>query len=120
MKKFQDQFKLYAYKNRDRCDISIMVSDTLVMTYRLTHDEIQKLFNEYHIFDKDTEEHGVRFKSQAGPHWFAMIKKNFQAIRITIGNNGCDFNFRVSYADWDLLKLTYEQQMSTPQSWDDK
>jgi hypothetical protein len=120
MKKFSDIFKLYAYKQHDRCDVSIMVSETLVMTFRLTHSEIKRLFDEYQYIDPNTHDHGVRFKSENGPHWFAMDKKHLKAIRITIGHHGADFNFRVSYNDWDLLKLTYEQQMSTEQDWDNK
>jgi hypothetical protein len=120
MKEFSDIFKLYAYKNKDRCDVSIMVSKTLVMTFRLTHEEIKRLFNEYRYLDPVTHDHGVRFKSQNGPHWFAMDKRHLQAIRITIGHHGADFNFRVSYNDWDLLKAEYENQMSNPMEWDDK
>lgn len=120
MKKFSEIFKLYAYKNKDRCDISILVSETLVMTFRLTHDEIKRLFNEYEYIDPTTHDHGVRFKSQSGTHWFAMNKRHLKAIRITIGHHGADFNFRVSYDDWQQLITEYNTQMTTPQEWDNK
>jgi len=120
MKQFSDIFKLYAYKQHDRCDVSIMVSETLVMTFRLTHNEIKRLFNEYQYIDPVTHDHGVRFKSENGPHWFAMDKKHLKAIRITIGHHGADFNFRVSYNDWQGLADEYYRQMSTEQDWDNK
>lgn len=118
MKLFNTTFKLYAYKNKDRCDLSIKVNEGLVVTYKLTHDEIKQFFNEYDIIEPSTNEYGVQLTSQAGQHWFVMLKRHFSAVRITVGNNGVDFNFRVDIDEWELLKATYEQQMSTPQAWD--
>lgn len=120
MKFFADTFKLYAYKNRDRCDLSIKVNDVTALTFKLTHDEIRRLFEEYSVHDPANNQYGVQFTSKSGQHWFVMDKRHFQVIRITIGNQGVDFNFRVSYNNWNLLKLTYEQQMSNPMPWDEK
>jgi O-phosphoseryl-tRNA(Cys) synthetase len=119
-KEFTETFKLYAYKNKDRCDLSIKVNESLVMTYKLTHGELKQLFNEYDIIDHKNDKYGVQLTSTAGQYWFVMLKKHFNAVRITIGNNGIDFNFRVDINEWNSLKLTYEQQMSTPQEWDNK
>lgn len=117
-KEFTTTFKLYAYKNKDRCDLSIKVNEGLVMTYKLTHDEIKQFFNEYDIIDDATNKYGVQLTSKAGQYWFVMKKRHFNAVRITVGNNGVDFNFRVDIDDWlDLIK-TYDRQMSTPQAWD--
>lgn len=118
MKLFNTTFKLYAYKNKDRCDLSIKVNEGLVVTYKLTHDEIKQFFNEYDIIEPDSNKYGVQLRSKAGQHWFVMLKRHFGAVRITVGNNGVDFNFRVDIDEWELLKATYEQQMSTPQAWD--
>lgn len=120
MKLFTETFKLYAYKNRDRCDLSIKVNDVLVLTFKLTHEEIKLMFDEYEVNDPVNNRYGVEFTSKAGQYWFVMDKKKFQSVRITIGNHGVDFNFRVSYTNWNLLKLDYEQQMSNPMPWDDK
>jgi hypothetical protein len=117
-KEFTTIFKLYAYKNKDRCDLSIKVNEHLVMTYKLTHDEIKQFFNEYDIIDDTKDKYGVQLSSKAGQYWFVMIKKHFNAVRITVGNNGADFNFRVDIDDWKDLIKTYDQQMSTPQAWD--
>ena len=119
-KKFTETFKLYAYKNKDKCDLSIKVNEGLVMTYKLTHDEIKQFFNEYDIIDPVNNKYGVQLTSKAGQYWFVMKKKHINAVRITISNNGVDFNFRVDIDEWlDLIK-TYDQQMALPQLWDDK
>lgn len=117
-KEFTTIFKLYAYKNKNRCDLSIKVNEHLVMTYKLTHEEIKQFFNEYDIIDDTKDKYGVQVKSEAGQYWFVMLKKHFNAVRITVGNNGIDFNFRVDIAEWKDLIKTYDQQMSSPQAWD--
>lgn len=117
-KEFTQTFKLYAYKNKDRCDLSIRVSEGLVMTYKLTHAEIKQFFNEYDIINDARNKYGVQLTSQAGQYWFVMLKKHFNAVRITVGNNGVDCNFRVDIDDWHGLIKTYDHQMSTPQAWD--
>jgi hypothetical protein len=120
MKLFNTTFKLYAYKNKDRCDLSIKVNEGLVMTYKLTHEEIKQFFNEYDIIDEAKDKYGVQLTSKAGQYWFVMLKKHFNAIRITVSNNGVDFNFRVDIQEWLDLIETYKHQISTPQAWDDK
>lgn len=117
-KEFTETFKLYAYKNKDRCDLSIKVNESLVMTYKLTHNEIKQFFNEYDIISPAADKYGVQLTSQAGQYWFVMLKRHFNAIRITVSNNGVDFNFRVDIDDWLDLIRTYQVQMSTPQAWD--
>jgi len=119
-KEFTTTFKLYAYKNKDRCDLSIKVNESLVMTFKLTHNEIKQFFDEYDYIDPAINKYGVQLTTQAGQYWFVMKKRHFNAVRITIGNNGIDFNFRVDIADWLELIQTYNYQMSTPQEWDDK
>jgi hypothetical protein len=120
MRLFNTTFKLYAYKNKDRCDLSIKVNESLVMTYKLTHDEIKQFFNEYDIIEPITNKYGVQLTSNAGQYWFVMLKKHFDAVRITVSNNGADFNHRVEIADWLALIQTYNYQMSNPQEWDNK
>lgn len=119
-KEFTETFKLYAYKNKDRCDLSIRVNEGLVMTYKLTHDEIKQFFNGYDIIDSANDKYGVQLSSKAGQYWFVMKKRHFNAVRITVGSNGVDFNFRVDIDVWLDLIRTYNIQMSTPQAWDDK
>jgi hypothetical protein len=119
-KEFTETFKLYAYKNKDKCDLSIRVNNSLVMTYKLTHDEIKQFFNEYDIIDPKNDKYGVQLTSQAGQYWFVMLKRHFNAVRITVSNNGVDFNHRVDIDDWQRLIKTYDNQMSTPQEWDNK
>ena len=117
-KEFSETFKLYAYKNKDRCDLSIKVNEHLVMTYKLTHDEIKQLFNEYDIIEPITDKYGVQLTTKAGQYWFVLLKKHFNAVRITVSNQGADFNFRVDIDDWLELIRTYNVQMSLPQLWD--
>ena len=119
-KEFTKTFKLYAYKNKDKCDLSIRVNESLVMTYKLTHDEIKQFFNEYDIIDSASNKYGVQLISKAGQYWFVMLKKHFDAVRITVSNNGVDFNHRVEIVDWLALIQAYHYQMSTPQAWDNK
>lgn len=109
MKNFQSTFKLYAYKNKDKCDLSIKVTDDLVFTFKLTHKELEKIFN-----------NPAEFNSASGQYWFVFNKTKLECMRITVSSHGMDYNFRASYHDWELLKRSYEQQMSTPQPWDDK
>lgn len=117
-KEFTDTFKLYAYKNKDRCDLSIRVNEGMAMTYKLTHDELKQFFDEYDIIDPDNDKYGVHLTSKAGQYWFVMKKRHFNAVRITVSNNGVDFNHRVDIDDWLDLIRTYNIQMSTPQAWD--
>ncbi len=117
-KEFSETFKLYAYKNKDRCDLSIKVNEHLVMTYKLTHEEIKQFFNEYDIIDSATDKYGVQLTSKAGQFWFVMLKKHFNAVRITVSNQGADFNFRVDIDEWLDLIRTYNVQMALPQAWD--
>lgn len=114
MKIFSDTFKLYAYKNKDRCDLSVRVHDELVITFKLTHSELTELL------EKSSLPEGVSVNTKAGNFWYVTRKKSINAVRITAAIAGVDFNFRVSYTDWDQLKLTYEQQMSNPMPWDNK
>lgn len=120
MKLFNTTFKLYAYKNKDCCDLSIKVNEGLVMTYKLTHDEIKQFFNEYDIIEPSTNKYGVQLTSKAGQYWFVMLKRHFNAVRITVSNNGVDFNHRVEIDEWQELIRTYNVQMSLPQLWDNK
>lgn len=117
-KEFTTTFKLYAYKNRDRCDLSIRVNEGLVMTYKLTHSELKQFFDEYDIIAPAEDRYGVQLTSQAGQYWFVMKKRHFNAVRITVSNNGVDFNHRVDIEDWEDLIKEYSRQMSTPQAWD--
>lgn len=117
-KEFEKTFKLYAYKDKDRCDLSIKVSSGLVMTYKLTHAELTKFFNEYDIIDLKNDKCGVQLQTQDGPWWFVMHKKHFNAVRITINTSGVDFNFRVDIDDWVNLIEEYEIQMCNPMPWD--
>lgn len=117
-KEFTETFKLYAYKNKDRCDLSIKINESLVMTYKLTHNEIKQFFNEYDIISPADNKYGVQLTSQAGQYWFVMFKRHFNTVRITVSNNGMDFNHRVDIDDWLDLIRTYNIQMSTPQAWD--
>jgi len=119
-KLFTDKFKLYAYKNQNRCDLSILVNESTVLTFRLTHEEINRIFNEYKINDPVNNQYGVQFSSANGQYWFVMDKRHFQAVRITVGAAGIDFNFRVTYNEWEQLINDYKMQMSTPQAWDNK
>ena len=119
-KDFTETFKLYAYKNKDKCDLSIRVNESLVMTYKLTHDEIKQFFNEYDIIEPITNKYGVQLTSKAGQYWFVMLKKHFNAVRITVSNQGADFNFRVDIDEWLELIRTYNAQMALPQEWDNK
>lgn len=114
MKPFSDTFKLYAYKQRDHCDLSIRVHDELVITFKLTHSELTELL------EKSSLPEGIGLNTKAGNFWYITRKKSIDGIRITAAIAGVDFNFRISYTDWDLLKATYEQQMSNPMPWDDK
>lgn len=117
-KEFTTTFKLYAYKNKDRCDLSIRVNEGLVMTYKLTHAELKQFFDEYDIIVPAADKYGVQLTSQAGQYWFVMLKRHFNAVRITVSNNGIDFNHRVDIDEWLDLIRTYNVQMSTPQAWD--
>ena len=119
-KEFTTTFKLYAYKNQDKCDLSIRVNDGMVMTFKLNHDEFKKIITEYDIIDPANNKYGVQFHSRAGQHWFVMHKRHFNAVRITVGLHGTDFNFRVDLDEWLDLIRTYNIQMSTPQAWDNK
>ena len=119
-KEFTETFKLYAYKNKDRCDLSIRVNEGLVMTYKLTHDELKQFFDGYNIIDPVNDKYGVQLTSNAGQYWFVMKKRHFNAVRITVGSNGVDFNFRVDINEWLDLINAYNVQMTTPQAWDDK
>lgn len=118
MKPFTDTFKLCAYKNRDQCDLSIRLNDSTVMTFKLTHEEFRKITTEYTTNDPSNNLYGVQFSSRADQFWSAMNKQDAQSVDIKIGNQGIDFNFRVSYNDWDLLKVEYRNQMSNIMPWD--
>lgn len=114
MKPFSDTFKLYSYKNKDRCDLSIRVHDELVITFKLTHYELTTLL------ENSSLPEGIGLQTQAGNFWYVTRKKSINAVRVTVAIGGVDFNFRISYTDWDLLKVTYEQQKVYPMPWDDK
>ncbi len=114
MKRFGETFKLYSYKNRDRCDLSIRVHDTLVLTFKLTHGEFKQLLDNADTVD------GVQLNSQAGNFWYVLKKKSVNAIRITVAIAGVDFNFRIPYNDWEELKRDYAIQMTSEQPWDNK
>jgi macrodomain Ter protein organizer (MatP/YcbG family) len=90
------------------------------MTFKLTHSELKQFFDEYDIIESSTNKYGVQLTSKAGQYWFVMKKRHFNAVRITVSNNGVDFNFRVDIDEWLDLIRTYNIQMSTPQPWDDK
>lgn len=114
MKRFDQTFKLYAYKNKDRCDLSVRVHDTLVMTFKLTHSEFK------HLLDNAETPEGVELNSAAHNFWYVLKKRSVNAVRITVAVAGVDFNFRIAYNDWDQLKKDYDVQMTTEQAWDNK
>lgn len=119
-KEFTETFKLYAYKNKDKCDLSIRVNEGMVMTFKLNHDEFKRIITEYDIIDSENNKFGAQFHSRAGQYWFVIKKRHFNAVRITVGLHGTDFNFRVDIDEWLDLIRTYNVQMSTPQPWDNK
>lgn len=110
MKIFSDIFKLYAYKNRDKCDLSIRLTDQTVLTFKLTHSEFKKILN--------SRISSNEFSTDQGQYWFICNKNKFECIRITVSFAGLDFNFRVNYNDFDELQKEYARQMSSPQYWD--
>jgi len=110
MKTFDDTFKLYAYKDLDRCDLSIRSSDNLVFTFRLTHSELKNMLNH------DQAE----FHTMTGLYFFYLHKKKINTIRLTVGVNGIDLNFRISVDDWQWLKDEYMRQLTNIMPWDDK
>lgn len=110
---FPRKFKLYTYKQHDRCDLSIRVNECFVTTFRLTRSELESIFSDYATRDSESNRYGVQFTSQAGQHWFVMNKRNRECVRVTVGNKGVDYNFRISYSDWDWLIQEYDRQKNS-------
>lgn len=113
MKLFTDAFKLYAYKKYDICDISFRVTDTFVLTYRLTHNEIKQLFSG--AFEKP----GINLKLECNVKIYAAVKRNIDALRLTINTHGGNINLRYEIKNFEDLIADYNYQMSNPVKWDD-
>lgn len=113
MKEFGNNFKLYAYKKYDICDLSLKVTGNFVLTYRLTHDELKQ------IFQGSFEKEGINVRLNSGTKLYAVIKKNISALRLTINTHGGNFNLRYSVESFTNLISDYERQMNNPVDWDD-
>ena len=112
MKEFVDDFKLYAYKKYDICDLSLKVTGNFVLTYRFTHNELKQMFS--NSFDKE----GVNIRLNNGTKLYAVVKKNISALRLTINTHGGNFNLRYEVQRFTNLIAEYERQMNNPVDWD--
>jgi hypothetical protein len=113
MKAFDQAFKLYAYKKYDICDISFRVTDTFVLTYRFSHDEMKQLFSGAY------EKPGINIKLDCGIKIYAVVKKNIDALRLTINTHGGNINLRYEIKDFVALVDDYNFQMANPVKWDE-
>jgi hypothetical protein len=112
MKLFTQTFKLYAYKNYDICDLTLRVTDTFAITYRLTHEELQQIFTG--AYDKP----GVNVRLASGGKFYVVVKNSIDGVRFTITTHAGNFNLRYTIPDFESLIADYNNQMSMPVEWD--
>lgn len=110
---FHEDYKLYAYKKYDICDLSIRINFNFVLTFRLTHNELRSIFKGAYT------KPGIRVKLSTGAYIYAVIKPNLNIVRFTISAHSCNYNIRLNIGNFEDLIRTYVVQMNSPQAWDD-
>jgi len=113
MKPFNETFKLYAYKKYDICDLTLRVTDTFALTYRLTHDELRQIFTG--AYDKP----GVNVRLASGGKFYVVVKKSIDGVRFTITTHAGNFNLRYTIPDFESLIEDYNYQIENAVEWDD-
>jgi hypothetical protein len=113
MKPFSEAFKLYAYKNYNICDLTLRVTDTFAITYRLTHDELRQIFTGAYT------QPGINVRLETGGKFYVVVKERIAAVRFTITTHAGNFNLRYTIPDFENLIADYNNQMNSPVEWDD-
>ena len=114
---FTKTFKLYLFKNENRVDLSIKVTDTYVQTFSLSTDDMQDLIRNWRI----------EFKRQIqGSFWLVQHKKysprpnpepaNY--VRFSVYNGGVGHNFRVTVDDMLSIEKEFSYQLNNKMYWD--
>jgi hypothetical protein len=115
--KYTTPIKIYLFKDKNKVDISIKVTDELVNGYRFKIDEFEKILNYWKTgveFDFDGgylyveyKKHGPRPEKVPSPY-----------VRFSISCHGLTFHHRLSYNDMLQLEKDYFFQKSNVMYWD--
>ena len=96
MKLFSEIFKLY--KNNSIVDLSIKLTDTTVLTFKINDADLIYLTSASETDPVKEVEVNKNLK------FLFHYKKKFQCIRITIFLDYVAYNFRISFKDYASLK----------------
>ena len=96
MKSFSEIFKLY--KNNNVIDLSIKLTDTTVLTFKINNTDLLYLTSASETDPIKEVEVNSNLK------FLFHYKKKFQCVRVTVFLDYIAYNFRISFKDYISLK----------------
>ncbi|MDA9373944.1 hypothetical protein N9R43_01045 [bacterium] len=110
-KPFTDLFKLYLFKHRERCKLTVMVTETFGITYLWDQEQFESMCNGWQ------EEWAGKAK---GAEIFVGPKKGENKERFVRFSSSAQFGteHRFSYAEMNELTRQYWYQKENKMPWD--
>lgn len=119
--KFKQNLKLYLFKDRNWCDLSIRVSDSYVVTYHFSEEVLQNILARWRDphggFDEKTEP-GTKITVQHKTLTPRPERAETSYIRWSVWKNGVTHNHRLEYSDMEYLEREYFYQRNNTMHWD--
>ena len=116
--KYTKPIKIYLFKDQNRVDVSVKVTDDLVNGYRFTIDEFEKIINNW--------KHGVEFQFEGGyavveykKHGPRPERKIDPYVRFSISIGYGTFHHRLTYDDMITIEKEYFYQKNNKMYWDE-
>ena len=116
---FNDNLKIYLFKEKQTVSISIKVSDNCVNSYNVSVHDFEKLL--------DTWNKPSGFDGMLGQAWWNVCYKKTTSrpecasasyVKISITMHNLNFHYRVSYQDMYNMQKDYFYQKNNQMYWD--
>ena len=115
--KFTKTFKIFLFKDKGKVDFTIKVNKVLAITYWLSVNDFETMLagwkkgvnveaNNQH-WHLEYKKFGPRPESQQNPY-----------VKISVSANSQRFNYRVTYAEMEMLEKDYFYQKHNEMFWD--
>ena len=115
--KFDKIFKIYIFKEKNRVNLSLRASDSLVIEYRMNVEHMKYILENWkngteidtghNVWLIEYKKYGPRPERKYGPY-----------VRISVNHGGIKFHYRLSYDDMLHLERDFYYQINNMMYWD--
>ena len=115
--KFTKPVKIYLFKNKDRVDVRVKITDELTNGYRFTIQEFESIMESW--------KEGIEFETEWGyvfvqhkTHGPRPERQPCSYVRFSISVGNMDFHHRLSFDTMHELEKEYTYQKTNTMHWD--